>query len=140
VKWPARCTTMKCVNRHLNQVHTLAVNENNFLNKCLWELPVTEYGDSSSGAFGYLYTNTGNPADAFPTTGFDYGTTGAIPSFWAFFDHCSRNTPAVATRHAVTRDGVNLEMLPGVQRPRGTPLSARTRVPAAKRELAPYMR
>jgi hypothetical protein len=108
---------MKCVNRHLNAVHTLAVNENNFLNKCLWELPVTEYGDSSSGAFGYLFTNTGNPADAFATAGFDYGTTGAIPSFWAFFDHCSRNTPAVATRHAVTRDGVNLEMLPGVPAP-----------------------
>jgi hypothetical protein len=47
-KWPARCSNFKCVNAHLNAVHTtlkkFQANVNGFFN-CLDAFPITEYSN-----------------------------------------------------------------------------------------------
>ena len=47
-RWPARCSNFKCVNAHLNAVHTslkkFEANVNGFFN-CLDAFPITEYSD-----------------------------------------------------------------------------------------------
>jgi hypothetical protein len=47
-RWPARCSNFKCVNAHLNAVHTslkkFQANVNGFFN-CLDAFPITEYSD-----------------------------------------------------------------------------------------------
>ena len=47
-RWPARCSNFKCVNAHLNAVHTslkkFEANVNGFFN-CLDAFPITEYSN-----------------------------------------------------------------------------------------------
>lgn len=110
VTWPAKCTTMSCVNDHLNslknitaaqaktittlntRVATLTTRLNN-LTGCLAEAPLTEYG-STNGSQGYWYSNDAVLADAFPTTAVDFTTTGDPVDAWVFVDECNTQTTA----------------------------------------------
>ena len=68
-KWPARCSNFKCVNAHLNAVHTtlkkFQANVNGFFN-CLDAFPITEYSnflsdDGTTPRAGLDITASGDP-------------------------------------------------------------------------------
>ncbi len=113
------------MNAHLNSLHATVLAQKTRITKvntnlngffgCLYEAPVTEYGDPS-GTFGYLWTDDGNPADAYATSGFDYTNSGNIPDFWAFVDNCSRNTPARVGQQTLSRGGYSTHLLAGSRR------------------------
>ena len=106
VKWPAACTTMSCVNSHLNAVHTAQVSQNTRIStlqtkvnalesalNCLAEAPVTQYGDPA-GSFGYWYTSSGLVDDGFPTSGMDFTTEGDPVSVFMIVDGCAAKSAA----------------------------------------------
>jgi hypothetical protein len=71
-RWPARCTNFKCVNAHLNQLHSqikqTRATLNGFLN-CTSAFPATEYSDylASDGTTSITaldYTASGDSVDA----------------------------------------------------------------------------
>lgn len=82
-RWPARCSNFKCVNAHLNAVHTslkkFEANVNGFLN-CFVIDPATEYGnfmsdDGVNSTFGLDFTASGDTVDLW-MLGVDPGTCG----------------------------------------------------------------
>ena len=102
------CHSWSCVNRVLNQMQTTANRDDKFvrgLSKCLAEVPVTEYGDGSSGTFGYVW-NPGSGGAPFNTTALDITASGKTPDGWLLQDACR-------TAKAPARDGVGLGPLFG---------------------------
>jgi hypothetical protein len=70
-RWPARCSNFKCVNAHLNALHTAqkktAANLNGFLG-CVVLGPITQYAnflsdDGVTSRTGLDATATGDPID-----------------------------------------------------------------------------
>jgi hypothetical protein len=82
-RWPARCSNFKCVNAHLNALHTAQkktqANLNGFLN-CIGLAPMSEYtGYAATDGVTTLnamdYTASGDPIDAW-IIGIPGGTCG----------------------------------------------------------------
>jgi hypothetical protein len=99
VKWPARCTNFKCVNAHLNQIHSAqkkaAANFNGFLN-CLDTWPITGYGgyladDGVTSTTAIDYTSSGDTIDTW-VLGIDGGVCGA-PTVAAVTPHVKAAAP-----------------------------------------------
>ena len=79
-RWPARCTSWKCVNAHMNALHTQqtalkkGLNSLSWVNPCLTTIiPMTQFG-------GYLSDN--GAGGSFDTTAFDYTLSGDVADFW----------------------------------------------------------
>ena len=104
VKWPARCTNFKCVNAHLNALHTsqkkATANFNGFLN-CLDLWDVTQYGnflldDGVTSVTGLDYTGSGDSIDTW-MLGIDGGVCG-FPSVAAVTPHVKTGEPVPLLR------------------------------------------
>jgi len=83
-KWPARCSNFKCVNAHLNALHTAqkkaAANFSGFLS-CLDTWPITGYSgyladDGVTSITALDYTASGDTIDTW-VLGIDGGVCGA---------------------------------------------------------------
>ena len=83
VRWPARCSNFKCVNAHLNALHTAQKNTqanlNGFLN-CIGLAPMSEYSnyladDGVTSLNAMDYTASGDSIDAW-IIGIPGGTCG----------------------------------------------------------------
>jgi hypothetical protein len=94
VTWPARCHNFRCVNSHMNQLHSQFVrfkrSTNAFLN-CEADLPLSQYGDSA-GTFGYEFSNDG--VSTIFTTALDVTTSGDDVGAWFIIDTCNTTNPA----------------------------------------------
>jgi hypothetical protein len=96
-RWPARCSNFKCVNAHLNAVHTslkkFEANVNGFFN-CLDAFPVTQYSDFSNGVTtrtGLDITASGDAIDGW-FLDIDGGTCG-FPGVAAVAGRSHSSTP-----------------------------------------------
>jgi uncharacterized coiled-coil protein SlyX len=79
-----------------------AIGKVNAVLGCLFEAPLTEYGEPE-GPFGYLFQieEEGTP-ETFPTTALDVTYENDFVGGWALFDGCNTaETPAEATASAV---------------------------------------
>ena len=101
VTWPARCHTFRCVNAHMNQLHSQLVafkrstnafksSTNAFLN-CVDEVPLSQYGDFE-GTFGYEFSNDG--VSTIFTSALDVTTSGDDVGAWFIIDACNTTNPA----------------------------------------------
>ena len=112
VKWPAACTTMSCVNSHLNAVHTAQVSQNTRITtlqvkvnalqaviNCLAEAPVTQYGDPA-GSAGYWFTSSEFVDDGFATSAMDFTAEGDPVSVFMIVDGCAAKASAAKSSNA----------------------------------------
>ena len=99
VRWPARCSNFKCVNAHLNALHTAqkkaAANFNGFIS-CLDGWDVTEYpgylaDDGVTSITGLDYTASGDSIDTW-MLGIDGGTCG-FPGVASIAPHVKAAAP-----------------------------------------------
>jgi hypothetical protein len=110
VTWPARCTTFKCVNAHLNVLHSQTaalktkVAQLTALDNCFIIVGVTQFPD-------YL-ENDGVTS----ITGLDYTLTGNAPDFWSLginTGDCGTPTTASGIKTTARVSGASVTVLPG---------------------------
>ncbi|HEX2588743.1 MAG TPA: hypothetical protein VHL51_10780 [Gaiellales bacterium] len=105
-KWPARCTNFKCVNAHLNALHSAQQTINKKLNSLAWvnvcldtPIPITQYN-------GYLFDD--GAGGSFDTTALD-GTASGDPvdyGLWATTPgNCGSPLTAAQPTHPVVFGG-----------------------------------
>jgi hypothetical protein len=98
------CHSWACVNRQLKTDATtisrdaVIINQDTralaVLSRCLTEQPLTRYGDSSAGTFGYQYNDGTGPI--FNTAALDVTISGTKVGGWAMFDGCNTATSPAA--------------------------------------------
>jgi hypothetical protein len=83
------------------------------LYKCLFEVPITQYGEPEAGE-GYLYKNS---TEEFPTTALDVPFEGESVGAWFLIDGCNTATTAsVQAASALAPRVARLSTLPQPQR------------------------
>jgi hypothetical protein len=79
-RWPARCSSWKCVNAHLNALHTQQAAVKKGLSKLSWVNPCLQNVIPMTDFNGYLFDD--GAGGAFDTTAFDYTQSGDVADFW----------------------------------------------------------
>jgi hypothetical protein len=95
--WPAHCTTLRCINGHLNALHTedlalQAVNKKQ--NKTINNL--IGFDGAVVNAFNCIL-NVEEPITVGGGNALTLTTTGLTPTFWTLTDSCN-TSPAVASK------------------------------------------
>ena len=111
VKWPARCTTFKCVNAHLNAMHATDLTQYTrlanlaWVNQCLKSaIPLTQYG-------GYIADD--GAGGVFDTTAFDRTGSGDLVDEWVpVIDPGTCGLGGVAARTATSSNGHTFSVAP----------------------------
>jgi hypothetical protein len=80
VSWPANCTNFKCVNAHLNALHTQNVALKAGLAKLSWVNPCLDSLVPITAYPSYLYDD--GFGGSFDTTALDYTIAGEVPDYW----------------------------------------------------------
>jgi len=100
-RWPARCSNFKCVNAHLNALHSydLTVKKQlanlSWVNRCInTSFPVTQYPS-------YLYDD--GFGGYFDTSGLDYTGSGDSIDYWVLANIPGTCGSSVFNRHVSTR-------------------------------------
>jgi outer membrane murein-binding lipoprotein Lpp len=73
------------------------------LENCIHEAPVTDYGDGSTGTFGYVYDTGGG--NYFDTTALDETAVGDPVSGWVLLDGCNSQTVGTSRAGALATAG-----------------------------------
>jgi hypothetical protein len=79
--WPASCHSMKCVNRHLNNLNRRLTAVAHQVIGCEELIPITQYGDFELAGDGQ--------ADGAPTTGLDVTAEEDTVDVWFISDGCA---------------------------------------------------
>jgi hypothetical protein len=79
-KWPARCGSWKCVNAHLNALHTQQTALKKGLSNLSWVNPCLDNIIPMTDFNGYLFDD--GAGGSFDTTAFDYTLSGEVADFW----------------------------------------------------------
>ena len=82
--------------RQVNSLQQQVATDNQALgrlNACMNEMPVSQYGDSFGGAFGYVWDTS---YSTFYTTALDKTQPGDFIDAWFLTDSCNTQTTAVA--------------------------------------------
>jgi hypothetical protein len=80
VTWPARCTNFKCVNAHLNALHTKDVALSKGLNALSWVNPCLDNIAPITQFTGYFADD--GAGGTITTTALDYTASGDVPDYW----------------------------------------------------------
>jgi hypothetical protein len=80
-------TALKTANTELTADHKTITA----LNQCLVEFPLTRYGDTTAGSFGYVF-NPGSGGTNLNTTALDVTHTGTSVQAWGLLDGCNAST------------------------------------------------
>jgi hypothetical protein len=100
------CRTVRCLRKQVSALSKLVKADTKAikaLNTCLYEAPVSLYGDSSgANAFGYAYSPDGGTSFEL-TDALDATPSGDQVSAWVLTDGCNTSTTASVRMSALTR-------------------------------------
>jgi hypothetical protein len=102
----AGCRTVPCLRRQVNSLSKLVRTDTRAmtaLRLCLYEVPVSLYGDSSgSGSFGYWYSSSSGASPVLAAA-LDATPSGDQVSAWMLTDGCNTATTATVRLPATRR-------------------------------------
>jgi hypothetical protein len=102
----AGCYVVRCFNQQdakLKQKVRVLTKAIVRIHNCLKVVPLTQYGDSTGGTYGYYYEPPSGPG--FDTSALDQSAPGQPVFSWFVVDSCNKATVASNTRTALSATG-----------------------------------